>query len=1014
MNTAFWNCRGLKGSLTVRRLKGIKATFSPDVLFLIETKNSDDTIRDVCSQLGYDCVRCVSPRGIGGGLALLWNKDIDIVINAMDERMFDCVINNKNGIMYFTCVYGHPIRALRHHFWEKLQRIATTRKGPWLLCGDFNEILKPEEKIGGPPREPWSMMDFNLMTKVCRLQDLPFSGNNMTWAGNRKGHKVQSWLDRGFGNDEFRALYPASRVIYLEMIESDHRPAIIQIRKTTDFGKKSFCFDNRLTEREGFKEVIIDGWKSTLPGQYVSVSDRIRKCRHAISQWKKANNTNSAKHIKALTALIDEAHSDPLCPLRNIQESLGNINHVVSDECNAYLSRDVTAEEVRISVFSIGATRAPGPDGLTASFYQTYWDIVGPAVVEEVQHFFNTGEFYTDLNHTNLCLIPKIPNPITMKDFRPIALFRKRISENYMAVKTDVSKAYDRIEWKFLAEVMRKKGFCEKWIMLIMKCVTSVSFSVMVNGSSYGHMNGTRGLRQGDPLSPTLFILCADVLSSLIQQAERNNEIQPVRLSIGGPSISHLLFADDSLFFLKADQTNSLRLLQIFKDYENVSGQMINLEKSSITFGTKVFQQTRDMIQNTLGIPNIGDGGKYLGLPEQFGRNKKEMFMYVRDSVNGKVNGWQNRYLNMAGKEILIKSVALAMSVYSINCFKLPVELCNEIDGILSRFWWGSTETNRKMSWLSWKRLSKSKQSGGLGFRNLQSFNQALLANQVWKINQRPNSLVYRVLKHRYFKKTTMSKAKRGYQSSYGWQSLLHGRDLLEQGMQYSIGSGDTTTISDTWLPITPPRAPRLLPYSNPLLSVKTLIDPISNQWDLEVIHDLIEQSDIPIIQKVYLPYHPVPDGIIWPYTSDGNYSVKSGYHYITITQDAEIIPPPLASSPALTKMIWIVAVKENLRHRHIPVDPICPRCCDDNESSDHAFFTCLFSQQVWRLSGWVKCNYDSAHREGSQDSGMGWLVRNNQGTLLEAGMGIRTINSYGVGIVCADLANASMLIVRL
>ena len=264
-----------------------------------------------------------------------------------------------------------------------------------------------------------------------------------------------------------------------------------------------------MTEREGFKEVIIDGWNSTIPGQYVSVSDRIRKCRHAISQWKKANNTNSAKRIKALTALIDEAHSDPLCPLSeihnlrkellqaykdeeafwrnksriqwltygdrnirffhastknrraknkilsiqnnlgeevfgnkeiskealryfseiftsslqgNIQDSLGNINRVVSDECNAYLSRDVTAEEVRISVFSIGATRAPGPDGLTASFYQTYWDIVGPAVVEEVRHFFNTGEFYSDLNHTNLCLIPKITNPITMKDFRPIAL----------------------------------------------------------------------------------------------------------------------------------------------------------------------------------------------------------------------------------------------------------------------------------------------------------------------------------------------------------------------------------------------------------------------------------------------------------------------------------------------------------------------------------------------------------------------------------------------------------------
>lgn len=444
-------------------------------------------------------------------------------------------------------------------------------------------------------------------------------------------------------------------------------------------------------------------------------------------------------------------------------------------------------EEVRQSVFSIGASRAPEPDGLTAAFYQQFWDSLGPLVTAEVQRFFDTGEFPVDFNHTNLCLIPKIQPPTSMKDFRPIALcnvlykiiskimvsrlkpflthvvspnqaaliprrqiqdnillahevfhslqVRKRCANSIMAVKTDISKAYDRIEWSFLEKVLRLKGFCEKWISLIMKCVTSVSFSVMINGSPYGRIQPSRGLRQGDPLSLSLFILTADVLSSIMAHAEATHRIVPLRISIGGPPVSHLLLADDSLFFIKADHKNGDNLMKNFDAYERASGQQINIEKSTITFGDNVFLHNRNAIQQILQISKIGGGGKYLGLPEQFTQRKKEIFSYLKKSVLSKIDGWQNKFLTTAGKEVLIKSVASAMPVFSMNSYKLPLEVCLEIESLLSKFWWGSTNEKRKMSWMSWDRLTFAKQYGGMGFKSLAFFNQALLANQVWKLN---------------------------------------------------------------------------------------------------------------------------------------------------------------------------------------------------------------------------------------------------------------------------------------
>ncbi|GLT71817.1 hypothetical protein SLA2020_438100 [Shorea laevis] len=144
-----------------------------------------------------------------------------------------------------------------------------------------------------------------------------------------------------------------------------------------------------------------------------------------------------------------------------------------------------------------------------------------------------------------------------------------------------MSKAYYRIEWNFLEGVMRRMGFAEQWIRLIMKCITSISYSVLINGDSYGNILPTRGLRQGDLLSPYLSIMCADVLSTMLQEAERSRAITSVPLAKGRVRLNHLFFVDDSLLFCKANLMEWSQLRAVLERYEQASGQRLNLEKTS-------------------------------------------------------------------------------------------------------------------------------------------------------------------------------------------------------------------------------------------------------------------------------------------------------------------------------------------------------------------------------------------------------------------------------------------------
>ena len=202
-----------------------------------------------------------------------------------------------------------------------------------------------------------------------------------------------------------------------------------------------------------------------------------------------------------------------------------------------------------------------------------------------------------------------------------------------------------------------------------MKCISSVTFSVLINGSPEGFITQERGIRQGGHISPYLFILCAEVLFHMMCQAQSSRKLIGVKISNQAPAINHLLFADDSLLFSLENVRTGRALRRILEVYELITGQAVNLNKSSITFGSKVSTTVRTQMQHTRGIHNDGGMDKYLGLPEQFGSKKSEMFTYIIDEVKKVIQGWYQRYISHPGKEVLLKAIALAMPIYTMHVF---------------------------------------------------------------------------------------------------------------------------------------------------------------------------------------------------------------------------------------------------------------------------------------------------------------------------------------------------------
>ncbi|KAL0430488.1 UNVERIFIED_CONTAM: putative mitochondrial protein [Sesamum radiatum] len=422
---------------------------------------------------------------------------------------------------------------------------------------------------------------------------------------------------------------------------------------------------------------------------------------------------------------------------------------------------------------------------------------------------------------------------------------------HFMNLKLDISKAYDRVEWPFLWEVMGKLGFSSVFIDLVMLCVSSVSYSFVLSGSQFGSITPQKGLRQGDPLSPYLFLLCTESLCSLFREADAHDIIPGVAVCRGAPRISLLLFADDTMVFCLANHLTVNSVRQVLNTYKLASGQEINLHKSSVAFSWNTPSIIQRSLVDALNIRLENKHEVYLGLPAVTFRSKKALFSALRDRIWRRIQGWHEKSLSQAGKAVLIQAVVQAIPSYAMSCFRLPKTLIQEFQAMAANFFWHDGD-RRHIHWLAWNQMCYSKLEGGLGFRNLKAFNLALLAKQLWRLLSRPDSLVCIVLKVKYFPQSHLFDAKLGSRPSYTWQSIFASMDLFRSGCRWRIGSGRSVNIwTDPWLPRTPsfrvitPRLPNALASQE-----HELINEELRIWDEDLVHSIFWKEDRDLIPQ--------------------------------------------------------------------------------------------------------------------------------------------------------------------
>jgi hypothetical protein len=425
---------------------------------------------------------------------------------------------------------------------------------------------------------------------------------------------------------------------------------------------------------------------------------------------------------------------------------------------------------------------------------------------------------------------------------------------------------------------MVKMGFALPWINLIMKCVETVSFSVRMNGQYSEYFTPSRGIRQGDPISPYLFLLCSEGLSALLKHSGQLHLSRGIRVGIHAPWVSHLLFADDCLVFTHASALGATKLHAILETYRQGSGQLVNKNNPAVFFSGNCTQEMKQVVHTATGINVEVLVEKYLGLPTALGRSTDSEFEHIITKIKKLLRGWTPKNMSSSAREVLVKAICQAIPTYSMSCFRLSKKMCKRITSIVARFWWGGDDKKCKIHWKKWAKIAIPKSSGGMGFRDFQLFNQGMLAKQAWRLMDKPDSLCARVMRGKYFHDKDLLCASNKRNSSHIWKAILHRTEALKKGLIKRVGDGSSINVwEDPWIPSHIGKKPFVGRPDSEVHKVSDLIEADLVQWNIDKITANFYEPDISAICSIPIGRF-TEDFWAWDLEKSGNFAVRSCY----------------------------------------------------------------------------------------------------------------------------------------